>query len=394
MKKRLAIAIVALIIVFGGSIGFHFLKTAMIAKALAAYQPPPATVAAAKAKQVQWRPYIQAVGTLEAINGVNVSNAIDGQVVAINFHSGDLVKKGQVLIQLDDSQNQALLAQYKAQEKLTYGKYKRALALRKKKLNSAQDLDTATANYEAAKAQVQGEKVQIAKKSVKAPFDGRVGIREVDLGQYLPTGSSIVNLVQLQPLFITFTLPQDDLPRLHDNQDVVLQLDAYPDRTFDGKVTAINPSINQQSRTIEVQATVPNEENLLRPGMFTTLKVLANQPEEEVVVPTTAISYSLYGDTLYVLEPADQGKSSQGKNTKSEAGAAGTSSAGAGTSRKVYIAKQVFVKPGTQRGKLVAVSGIKPGDLVVTAGQIKLHKGSRVVINNSIDLSKERTLTP
>ncbi|MGH8224705.1 MAG: efflux RND transporter periplasmic adaptor subunit [Gammaproteobacteria bacterium] len=387
MKKRLAIAIVALLIIFGGSIGFHFFKDAMIAKALAGFRPPPATVSAAEATQVSWRPYMPAIGTLAAVNGVNVSNAIEGQVVKITFQSGDEVKQGQLLVQLADSQEQALLQQYQAQTVLNKGKYQRALALRKKNLNSKQDLDTAAADYKASQAQVAAEQAVIDKKSIRAPFDGLLGIRQVNLGQYVAVGATIVNLEQLTPLYVNFTLPQSALPELHIGQDVAIDVDAYLKQDFSAKITAIDPAVNDQSRTIQVQATSPNTDKLLRPGMFANLKVLADKSEENIVIPTTAIEYSLYGDSVYLLEPVSQATG----GAKSSAGATASPQMGGQT---VYTAKQVFVKPGAQRGNFVAVTGLKLGDKVVTAGQIKLHNGSQVLINNEIDLNKPRKLTP
>ncbi|MGH8129112.1 MAG: efflux RND transporter periplasmic adaptor subunit, partial [Gammaproteobacteria bacterium] len=308
MKKRLAIGgiIVALIIIFGGSIGFHFFKDYMIGKALANYRPPPATVSAAPAKSVEWRPYIQAIGTLTAVNGVDISSSIAGQVVKIDFQSGDEVKQGQLLVKLDTSQEQPLLKQYQAQAALNKGMYQRAEALRKKNLNSKQDLDTARANYESTQAQVAGEQAVIDKKTITAPFAGQVGIREVNLGQYIAAGTAIVNLEQLTPLYVTFTLPQSDVPKLHIGQDVAIDVDAYPKRDFAAKVTAINPAVNDQSRTVQVQATSSNADKLLRPGMFANLKVLAAKAEQEIVIPNTAINYSLYGNSVYVLEPAGQ----------------------------------------------------------------------------------------
>ncbi|MGH8427378.1 MAG: efflux RND transporter periplasmic adaptor subunit [Gammaproteobacteria bacterium] len=394
MKKRLAIAIVGLIIIFGGSFGFHFFKDAMITKALANYRPPPATVSAASAKQVEWRPYTQAIGTLSAVNGVDVSNAIDGKVLKIAFHSGDEVKQGQLLVKLDTSQEQALLEQYQAQAILNKGMYQRAEALRKKNLNSKQDLDTALANYQSAQAQVAGEQAVIDKKTITAPFAGQVGIREVNLGQYIAAGTAIVNLEQLTPLYVTFTLPQADVPKLHLNQNVAIDVDAYPNRDFAAKITAIDPAVNDQSRTVQVQATSPNPDKLLRPGMFANLKVLADQSEKKIVIPATAINYSLYGDSVYVLEPVGQATNAN-KPPQAGASTGNKSSAGTGAGgQTVYTAKQVFVNAGEQRGKLVAVTGIKLGDQVVTAGQIKLHNGSQVLINNEINLGMHGKLTP
>ncbi len=393
----MSIAVILLVIVFGGSLGFHFVKNIMIAKALAQFRPPPAVVSAAESKAVEWRPYLQAIGTLDAINGVQISNALAGKVVKIAFQSGDEVKQGDLLVQLDTSQEKAQLAQYQAQLTLAKGKYERALALRKRNLNSKQDLDNALADYKSAQAQVANETAIIDKMSINAPFDGRLGIRQVNLGQYLAAGTTIVNLEQLQPLFVTFTLPQSDVPKLHLGQAVAVNVDAYPEQDFAGKITAINPAVNEQSRTLQAQATIPNDKKLLHPGMFATIKVLADQTENKIVVPQTAIDYSLYGDTVYVLEPVT---ANAGKGHPAQAGTAGGKKAKAapGAAKQggptVYTAKQVFVQVQGQRGKLIAVTGIKAGEKVVTAGQIKLHPGSQVMINNSVDLAKKRKLTP
>lgn len=397
MKKRLpaALILVGLVIVFGGAFGFHFFKDAMIAKALAAYQPPPQTVSATAAKEVSWRPYSQAIGSLTAVNGVDVSSELAGKVVKIDFESGDKVRQGQLLVQLDDSQEQALLRQYQAQTALDKSTFERALALRKKNLNSKQDLDNAREQYEMSQAQVAQEQAVIAKKAIRAPFSGIVGIRQVNLGQYVTAGQSVVNLEQLDPLYVTFTLPQAEVPNLHLRQDVELDVDAYPNKTFAGKVTALDPAINDQSRTVQVQATIPNPDNQLRPGMFADIKVLADTSEQVTVVPATAINYSLYGDSVYVLTPQGGagGSAPAATAAKGSTAAGGTSAAGPKTGQ-IYTAKEVFIKAGEQRGDLVAVTGIKPGDLVVTAGQIKLHSGASVTVNDSVDLEKIPELTP
>ncbi|MDN5863978.1 MAG: efflux RND transporter periplasmic adaptor subunit [Gammaproteobacteria bacterium] len=392
MKKRIAIAFIGILIVLAIFAGIKACSIMGMIDAFANYRPPPTTVAASAAKQVQWRPYIEAIGTMEAVNGVHVSSAIAGKVVKIAFQSGEHVEKGALLVQLDASEEKAQLAQFQAQRNLAHGKYQRALAMHKKNLTSDQELDTARASYKGAVAQVAAITATIDKKSINAPFAGVLGIREVNLGQYLSPGTAIVNLVQLRPLFVTFTLPQGAVPELHPGQEVVLTLDAYPGKQFQGEVTAINPSLNHQSRTIEVQATISNQQELLHPGMFVNVRVLAKEAQKQVVIPTTAISYSLYGDTVYVLTPANGTPGNAGKQAAPAATAKAPASGGG--EQKVYVAKQVFVKAGTRRDKLVAVSGIDPGTMVVTAGQIKLHQGSRVVINNSIELTKERPLTP
>lgn len=401
------IALVGILIIFAifGLIKFVSIKH-MMAR-FASMKPPAVSVSAARARTVAWHPSIKAIGSITAVNGVNVSSELSGKVVRIDFQSGDTVKKGQLLVQLDDSQEQALLRQYQAQEALNKSNFERALSLRKKNLNSKQDLDNARTQYEMSQAQVSQEQAVIAKKAIRAPFAGVVGIRQINLGQYVNAGTTIVNLEQLDPLYATFTLPQADVPRLRLKQAVELQVDGYPDKTFKGTLSAINPAVNSQSRMLQAQATLPNPEHLLRPGMFANIEVLGEQSTQVIVVPSTAVTYSLYGDSVYVLErqknasPPAKTAAGAGSAAQAATGVAATSAATAGTAsgpagkeQQEYTVKQVFVQVGQTRDGLVAVTGVKAGMLVVTAGQIKLHPGSTAVINNSVDLSKVPELTP
>lgn len=398
MIKRLLVALIgvgAILLVLAplGYLKYHAISSKLAA--FAAYKPPPQTVSATAAKQLAWRKYSPTIGTLSAVKGVDVSSELAGKIVSIAFESGDDVQQGQLLVQLDDRQEQALLRQYQAQEALDKTIFERATALRKRNLNSRQDLDNAREQYKMAQAQVAQERAVIAKKTIRAPFSGITGIRQVNLGQYVTAGQAIVNLEQLDPLYLTFTLPQAQVSSVHLGQDIAIHVDAYPGREFTGKVTAINPAVNDQSRALQAQATVPNNDRLLRPGMFADVKVLADTGQKVTVVPATAISYSLYGDSVYVLTPTDGEASAAGGAAGNKAANAksGSSTPANGASR-IYTAKQVFVKTGEQRGDLVAVTGINPGTLVVTAGQIKLHSGSTATINNSADLSKLPELTP
>lgn len=389
------IGISLVFVVFGG---IKACSVMSMMKAFANMKPPAVSVSAATARTEEWRPSIQAIGSITAVNGVDVSSELSGKVAGIKFQSGDEVKQGQLLVQLDDAQEQALLRQYQAQEKLNKNNFDRALSLRKKNLNSKQDLDNARTQYEMSQAQVAQEQAVIAKKAIRAPFTGVVGIRQVNLGQYVNAGTAIVNLEQLDPLYVTFTLPQADVPRLHLKQDVELQVDGYTGKTFTGTLSAINPAVNSQSRMLQAQATVPNPKHLLRPGMFANVQVLGEQSKQVVAVPSTAITYSLYGDSVYVLErqkdETPAGKTVSKPATSAKAATSGTAADAAMTSHIVYTVKQVFVQVGQVHDGMVAVTGIKPGTLVVTAGQIKLHPGSSAVINNSVDLSKVPELTP
>jgi membrane fusion protein (multidrug efflux system) len=387
MKKRpvLLYSIVgaAIVIVLAVIFGLHVVKSVMIKKYFAHMQLPVATVSMAPAREVKWASYIEAIGSLNAVNGVNLSSALPGTVTKIAFHSGDKVKQGQLILQLDISQEQALLQQYQAQEKLNKNNFDRALSLRKKNLNSKQNLDNARTQYAMSQAQVAQEQAVIAKKTIRAPFSGMLGIRQVNLGQYLQPGAAIVNLEQLSPLHLNFTLPQSDAPRIRVGQRVEVQVSAFPGQEFLGKINAIDPAVNAQSRALQVQATLNNPGTRLKPGMYTDIRVVANQAEPHTVVPVTAITYSLYGNSVYVLQPGK--RPAQTKPGATTAQPAGTHAAakGASTPRKtIYIARQVYVKTGESRGNWIVVTGITPGTLVVTAGQIKLHNDSRVVINN------------
>lgn len=385
-------AFIGILLVLGVFGGIKARSIMGMIKAYAHMKPPAIAVSATAAKPMSWRPSIQAIGSVTAVNGVDVSSELAGKVTSINFQSGDEVKKGQLLVQLDDAQEQALLQQYQAQAVLNKGKYERAQALRKKNLNSRQDLDTALANYQSAQAQVAQEKAVIAKKAIRAPFSGVVGIRQVNLGQYVNAGTTVVNLEQLNPLYVTFTLPQSDVPHLHVKQAVELTVDGYPGKTFKGTLTAINPAVNDQSRMLQAQATVPNPDHELHPGMFANVRVLGDTHQHVVAVPKTAITYTLYGDSVYVLNK--QNAAPAGTTAGAPAPATGGSSAGKGGEKTEYTAKQVFIQVGQTRNGLVAVTGIAPGTLVVTAGQIKLHPGATAVINNSVHLSKVPELTP
>lgn len=367
--------------------GFHVLKGVMIKKAFAHFRLPPATVSMTRAKKTEWTSYIEAIGSLRAVNGVNVSNELAGKVVKISFKSGEKVHRGQLLVQLDDSQEQALLRQYQAQATLDKLNYQRALTLRRKNLNSKQSLDQARGQYAMAGARVAAEQAVIAKKAIRAPFRGVLGIRQANLGQYLQPGATIVNLEQLSPLHLDFTLPQSDSPRVHGGQKVEITVNAFPNKLFFGRINAINPAVNVQSRTLAIQATLENQEDRLKPGMYADIRIIGDTKQVQTVVPVTAITYSLYGDSVYVL-------SAEKATTKT---ASMTPAKGRSPTRAkpVYMVRQVFVKTGETRGNWVSVSGIKPGERIVTAGQLKLRNGARVVINNQENpLAIPRELTP
>lgn len=400
MKKRpvLLYSIVgaAIVIVLIAVFGFHVFKSVMTKKYFAHMQMPAATVSMAPAKEIKWFSYIEAIGSLNAINGVNLSSALAGTVTKIAFHSGGTVKQGQLIAQLDISQERALLKQYQAQEKLSKNNFERALNLHKKNLNSRQDLDNTRTRYEISQAQVAQEQAVIAKKTIRAPFSGVLGIRQVNLGQYLQPGSTVVNLEQLSPLHVDFTLPQSDAPRIQTDQQIEIRMSAFPSQKFIGRIGAIDPAVDPQSRTFRVQATLNNYRDQLKPGMYVNVRVIASKPQSHTVVPIPAISYSLYGDSVYVLTPEKQaGQSKIGASPARTVTPPAAARSSGSPKKAVYIARQVYVKTGESRGNWITVTGIPPGTIVVTAGQIKLHNGSRVVINNRENpVEVPRELTP
>lgn len=366
--------------------GFHVVKGIFIKRYFAKFTQPPVTVSATKAREVRWYPYVTSIASLSSVNGVNVSGEVAGTVVNIAFHSGEAVKAGQLLVKLNDSEEKALLHQYQAQEVLNKLNYQRAVELRKQNLNSIQSLDQAHEQYAVSQAQVASEQAVIAKLHIRAPFPGIVGIRQVNLGQYLAAGTEVVNLEQLAPLYVDFSLPQDEAPRVHVGQTVLLTVSAYGSETFKGQIHAINPAVTVQSRTLDVQAIIPNKGEKLRPGMYADVKVLGDAPIARTVVPVPAITYSLYGDSVYVLTPRP---TKQGAHPKTDKGKAKHKQP------TVYVAKQVFVKIGQTRGNWISVTGLKPGELVVTAGQIKLRSGNLVTINNTNNpVAVPKVLTP
>lgn len=369
MSKRgkfaliLSIIILILVVIFGGTFGFDAVKRHFIKKFFSTFTPPPVAVSAIKAKAETWNPSISAPGTLEAVNGVEVNSRVAGQIVAVHFRSGQMAAKGQSLIQLDAAIDKERLKTDLAQLKLTKLNYQRNLRLLKRNAISKSVLDLQFSNYQKAKAAVASDRLSIEYKNIRAPFAGKLGISKVDLGQYVTPGQALVGLQALNPLFVDFTLPQQDLNKIYQGQTVKIHSDAYPDDKFQGKIVAIDSSVTVDTRNVMIRAQFPNPGNKLLPGQFVDVSVILPAKQNVVTVPQTAISYNLYGDFIYVI--VEKGKTKKGKPK--------------------LIAEQRFVKPGPRRGSVAAIlSGIKKGDLVVTSGQIKLRNKAQVVINNTV----------
>ena len=323
------------------------------------------TVSDEAARAETWQPDFTSVGNLDPVQGADISNQLAGNVVAVNFQSGQEVQKGQLLVQIDDSSERAQLAGFKAQLQLAQITDKRTRDIFSKHLNAQSDVDTADSNLQQAQSNVDNTQATIDKKAIRAPFTGQAGIRNVNVGQYLPEGTVIVTLQDLDHMYASFTLPEQALPSLAARQKVSVSVDTYPNRRFEGTVNAIDSKIDPNSHTVRVQGLIPNPGHLLRAGMFANVVVSAGKPADVVTIPKAAITYSLYGDSVFVISPDKDKKDDKGQPQ--------------------LTVNEVFVKLGDERGTRVAVvEGLKAGDEVVTSGMQKLHTGSVVTINNDV----------
>lgn len=369
MKKRMAIAVTALVVVFGGIFGYVAFRNYMTAQYFEDFSRPPATVSAAEAKAVEWQPRLTSVGSLSSVQGVDVSNEVAGLVDSINFESGQAVSEGDVLVQLDDDREQAELPGLVARANLARANMARTRSLIERDLTSDESLDTARSQLEEAESAVASLKATIAKKSVRAPFDGILGIRQVNEGQFLPAGTPIVSLQHLDEVYADFTLPEKFLDRVSAGQPVEVQVSTWPDRTFSGAINAVSVKVDVSSHNFAAQATIDNPEHRLKPGMFADVTVLAGDPQRVVVLPDTAVSYSLYGDAVFVVKDIGE-ESEQGE--------------------PLFEVEERFVRTGeTQEGWTEVLEGVEAGERVVTAGQLKINDGSRVKINNEVELGGE-----
>jgi len=349
-------------ILFGGVFGWGYVRGIFIARFLAGFGNQVQTVATMIAPTSTWQSQLTSVGSLTAVNGASISAEAAGIVDTIHFESGADVKAGDVLLTLRANNDPAVLAQLQAQaavDAITYNRDRKQFAA---DAIAQSQVDTDRANLAVAQAQVQAQQALMDEKIVKAPFSGRLGIRQVDVGEYLAVGTPIVTLQQLSPLFVDFYLPEQALAQVSIGQTVQLGIDAYPGETFTAKISAIGALVDSGTRSIQVRATLANDNLLLRPGMFATVSIGVGAPQNLVTLPQTAITYNSYGDTVYLVN----------HDTDSSC-------------KPTLIATQVFVQTGDTRGDQVAIlSGVKPGDQVVVAGQVKLRNGALVTINNSI----------
>lgn len=373
MIKRMVIMLVAAGLLFGGIFGYHAFKSRMQRKSMAAMQAPPVTVTASKAEYQSWQPELKAVGSLRAVRGVDVTSEISGLVQTLHFQSGDEVKKGRILVQLNADSDIAHLRSLEAAAELAQTVYERDKKQFEAQAVSQATLDADAADLKSKQAQVAEQAAVVDKKTIRAPFPGKLGISTVNPGQYINPGDKIVTLQSLDLIYADFYLPQQELSHISLGQSVVITTDSFPDRTFSGKITSVNPRVEQATRNFEAEATVVNAGHLLLPGMYASVAVKAGAPERYLTLPQTAITFNPYGETVFILEESGKGPGGQ----------------------PLLVARQAFVTTGPTRGDQIAVlKGIKEGDLIVTSGQIKLKSGSRVTINNQYQPSNNPAPKP
>jgi membrane fusion protein (multidrug efflux system) len=375
MKGKLALAILIVLALAGGLAGIKALQIRKMMAGAKAFVVPPETVSSVVVREENWEDTLTAIGSVTAVQGVNVTPEIAGQVREIPFESGTVVKKGDLLVKLDTSTEEAQLRALESQTELARINLSRAQALIKDKLIPQSELDTAEATVKQAQANADNVRTVIEKKHIRAPFAGVLGIRQVNLGQYLEAGKPIVSLQSLQPIYGHFSLPQQDLGKLAMGMKVNLTTDAYGARVFEGILTAINPDVDASTRSVAVQATFENADRLLRPGMYAKFQVILPQEQKVLVVPATAILSNPYGDSVYVIEPAPA--------------AAGTNSAPG------LVVRQQIVRTGRAKGDIVTIqTGLKAGEKVASSGVFKLRNRMAVVENNNLSPKTSETPKP
>ncbi len=361
MAKRmvLMLSVMAVLLTALGFIKFKQVESAVHA---AAFQPPPEAVTSVVAQQEQWPATTNIIGTVEAVHGVTVSADLPGMVERINFDSGKYVRQGEVLVELDTRQERAQLAALEAQRDLAQVNFRRTQQLVDQGVISRQEYDQATAQQKATEANVAETRATIERKTIRAPFSGILGIRKVNLGQYLSAGSAVVPLQSLNPIYVDFGVPQQDAGQVRVGRSLRVTSEDLAGQAWTGRVTALDSVVDQATRNVQVQATLSNPEGKLQPGMFVQVEVVVGTSRSVITLPASAISYAPYGDSVFIISDL--------KDPKGH------------TYRGV---RQQFVKVQGSRGDQVAViSGVKPGDEVVTSGVFKLRNGAAVQVNNKV----------
>jgi len=350
-------------IIFGGIFGFKAFQTRMIQKAMMSQKMPPSTVTAMVAQLQEWQPRLKVVGSLRAVSGIDVTCEVAGLVRFVHFKPGQNVRKGDLLVQLNADSDIAQLHSLEAAVKLAGTVYERDLKQYAAASISRAVLDADEADLKIKQAQLEQQKAIVEKKSIRAPFDGQLGISSVNLGQYLEPGNRIVTLQALDALYCNFYLPQQELGRIKKGLTVMAVSDTYPGRVFQGKVSTVNPKVDPETRNVQVEALVENSKHELLPGMFVSVEIRTGAVEKYLTLPQTAVSFNPYGEMVFIVEKAARDASG----------------------RESLTVKQSLVTVGPTRGDQVALlKGVKEGDLIVTSGHFKLKSGSSVIIDNKV----------
>jgi membrane fusion protein, multidrug efflux system len=373
MIRKIAVAIFIVLLVLAALGGIKTLQVKKLIAAGESVTPPPESVSSVVVREETWQGALSAIGSVAAAQGVTVTPEMPGLVREIAFESGAVVSQGDLLLRLNTSSEEAELRAIEAQVQLASINLERMRRLRGKDVGSQSDLDTAEATVKQNRATADAIRTTIEKKTIRAPFSGRLGIRQVNLGQYLDIGKPIVSLQSLAPIYAEFSLPQQELARLNTGMRVRLTSDAYPDRRFEGTLTAINPDLNQSTRSVGLQATFDNQDQLLRPGMFVRVEVLLPEEENVLVIPATSVVSAPYGDSVYLIE------SKPGGNNRSAG----------------LTVRQQFIRTGRARGDFLSVeSGVKAGDRIVSSGVFKLRNGMLVVENGELSPTSAEAPVP
>lgn len=367
---KVSLGILAVLLVIGGIKGLQ-IRAMMAGDGVGG--PPPESVASADVVQKDWQPVLRAVGSIAPVQGAMLSAELPGIVAEIAFKNGAEVKRGDLLVRIHATQEEAQLRAAEADANLAKADLERARDLLARSVISQAELDNAEAKYKQQMAAVDNMKGRMEKLTVRAPFDGKAGIRVVNIGQTVNAGQPVVALQSIDPVYADFTLPQQRLSELSEGLDVVVRTDAFPDRRFDGKLTALNSMIDPVTRNVTLQATLANPEQLLKPGMFAKVEVLLPQKKQTLVIPATAVVYAPFGDSVYVIENKPDPK----------------------TKKETTMVRQQFIRIGETRGDFVGVTtGLKPGEKVVSAGVFKLRNGMQVQIKEDVAPKPEENPRP
>jgi membrane fusion protein (multidrug efflux system) len=370
--RHMIVMLVCVGVIFGIVFGYKAWQEQRMKKSKEG-QILPVTVSAMKAELQPWQPRIRGVGSLRAVRGVDVTSEISGLVRTLHFVSGDVVHAGQLLVQLNADADVAQLHALEAAAELAQTVYERDKKQFAIQAVSQATVDADIADLKSKKALAAQQAAIIDKKSIRAPFAGKLGITTVNPGQYVNPGDKIVTLQTLDPIYIDFYLPQQELSRIAIHQKVRVTADSHPGQVFSGKITAVNPRVETDSRNVRVEATLSNARQLLLPGMYASVEIAAGEKSDYITLPQTAISLNPYGNTIFVVEQGEAGPDGKARLT----------------------ARQRFVKTGPARGDQIAIlEGIKEGELVVTTGQLKLRSGSVVIVDNRIAPSNEPAPQP